>query len=1562
MTSTTRPVSTGAILSFNLLNTNTQAYVSYTNPLPHTTSPDVAAAHGVTVSAQDMATITATIVLGATLSVSGSAGAQAIAGAVSFNQVSGGASASVGNAAVQLTGGALLVTATEAATITANTQSEVAASSSNSSGTSGGSTSGGQSLGASGILGVNVVQGAATAIVTGSTVTATAGSGQNVTVTADNKLTLNATSISSANITTGSTTQAAAALSLAMNALGYNSSKGVLFATLDALLGTTFDTQTDAGALASIGTSTVNASGLVSVNAVNESQITATMSNTTTASNKGTQGAQASSLNATVALNEVSGDAQASIKSSNTTAGNGVSVTAQDNAGISATLTLGSTLTTSGSNTGVGAAVALNDVHGGAAALVNSATLTASGGNILVQAKETATITASMTDELTSGPPSKSNDTSSSNTTGGGTTSSPLAVGGVIGSNVVQSAASATLSNSQVTTTATGAGGVTVDAENTATLTATTKNAGTSSSTNGASAVGVTLAFNTVGWKAENVLFDTIDAIIGDPLLAFGGQNPSNATATILDTTVHASGQLTVSALDDSSITSTVSNTTTASTSSSSGSGSTTGVKGGQNLGLGIVVAMNKVSGSASASIDYDSKFTPPSSGSYVQASGGVSVTATDSSGIGATITLGSSTTASGGANSGSSTNVAGAVSLNDVRGGATATVDSTSGTASMMTTGGSVLVQAKETSTLTATTTSELTATMSSTTGANAGSTSSSPLVVGGLIGTNLVQSAASATLGSSQVTTTGAGGVTVDAENTAKLTAITTNAATASSSSGSGSGGGSGSRAVGVTLAFNTIGWQSQNVLFNTIDALLGSPTLASAFGGENPSNATATMLDTTVNTSGELTVSALDATTITSTIGNTSTASTSGGSGSGSTTGMKGGQNLALGFVLASNKVSSSAQASIDFDTGNLPASTIQAGGGVSVTAQDSSGISATINLGSSSTVSVASNVRLGTLIFHVQAQGGSTGVAGAVSLNDVQGGATASLTHTTLSTTGGNVLVQAKEMATLTATTTSEVSAGSSSTPKTTAGSTTTSPLALDGLIGTNLVQSAASATLGNSHVTTTGGGGVTVDAENTAKLTAMTTNAATASTSTGSGGSGSGGGSGNTAVGVTLAFNTIGWKSENVLFSAIDALLGDSLLAGAFSGENPSNATATMLDTTVNASGKLTVSALDGTTITSTIGNTSTASTSGGGTGGTTGQKGGQNLALGFVLASNKVNGSAQASIDFDTGNLPASTIQAGGGVSVTAQDSSSISATITLGSSSTAAGGGSTGVAGAVSLNDVRGGAAASLTHTTLSTTGGNVLVQAKEMATLTATTLSEVSAGSTSTPTTTAGSTTKSPLALDGLIGTNLVQSSATATLGNSNITTAGTGAGGVTVDAENTAKLTAMTTNAATASTSSGGSGSGSGGGGGSGTTAVGVTLAFNTVGWKSENVLFSAIDALLGDSLIAGAFSGENPSNATAVMLDTAVSASGLLTVSALDKATITSTISNTTTASTTSAVAVSAAAVAPAARRGARTWRWASYWPRTRSPAVPRPASTLTPTTFRPPQSRRVAACR
>ena len=35
------------------------------------------------------------------------------------------------------------------------------------------------------------------------------------------------------------------------------------------------------------------------------------------------------------------------------------------------------------------------------------------------------------------------------------------------------------------------------------------------------------------------------------------------------------------------------------------------------------------------------------------------------------------------------------------------------------------------------------------------------------------------------------------------------------------------------GVTLAFNSIGWKSQNILFNLIDTILGDPLIANAFG---------------------------------------------------------------------------------------------------------------------------------------------------------------------------------------------------------------------------------------------------------------------------------------------------------------------------------------------------------------------------------------------------------------------------------------------------------------------------------------------------------------------------------------------------------------------------------------------------------------------------------------------------------------------------------------------------------------------------------------------------------
>ena len=72
------------------------------------------------------------------------------------------------------------------------------------------------------------------------------------------------------------------------------------------------------------------------------------------------------------------------------------------------------------------------------------------------------------------------------------------------------------------------------------------------------------------------------------------------------------------------------------------------------------------------------------------------------------------------------------------------------------------------------------------------------------------------------------GPGDVVVEALNTSILDATSVNTATATTESlgpGASSGTGTQSDVIGITLSFNSIGWESQNFLFNTIDALFGT-----------------------------------------------------------------------------------------------------------------------------------------------------------------------------------------------------------------------------------------------------------------------------------------------------------------------------------------------------------------------------------------------------------------------------------------------------------------------------------------------------------------------------------------------------------------------------------------------------------------------------------------------------------------------------------------------------------------------------------------------------------------
>jgi large repetitive protein len=116
-------------------------------------------------------------------------------------------------------------------------------------------------------------------------------------------------------------------------------------------------------------------------------------------------------------------------------------------------------------------------------------------------------------------------------------------------------------------------------------------------------------------------------------------------------------------------------------------------------------------------------------------------------------------------------------------------------------------------------------------------------------------------------------------------------------------------------------------------------------------------------------------------------------------------------------------------------------------------------------------------------------------------------------------------------------------------------------------------------------------------------------------------------SGDTGVGITLAFNTLGWQSQNFLFNAVDALLGDPLISGAFNGEQPA-ATLAYLRDSVDAAGEPDT---DG-------GERSPAERDGQQRGRIErfGAVGRQRQGVGGVLASNKVSSSAEAFIDYTT--------------------------------------------------------------------------------------------------------------------------------------------------------------------------------------------------------------------------------------------------------------------------------------------------------------------------------------
>src|SRR5262249_30245337 len=146
---------------------------------------------------------------------------------------------------------------------------------------------------------------------------------------------------------------------------------------------------------------------------------------------------------------------------------------------------------------------------------------------------------------------------------------------------------------------------------------------------------------------------------------------------------------------------------------------------------------------------------------------------------------------------------------------------------------------------------------------------------------------------------------------------------------------------------------------------------------------------------------------------------------------------------------------------------------------------------------------------------------------------------------------------------------------------------------------------------------------------------------------------------------------------------------------------------------------------------------------------------------GLVITMNRASGSAEAAINGT--KAPNPTIGAGGGVSVTAEDRSEVHATIQLTTLVVSADltqpPRASAVAGPAAPDHVRGGATAHIDNATVTASGGSIVVTASEDATINADLTTEAEAIAASFK-------GQKALAINGIIATNLVLSSATATV----------------------------------------------------------------------------------------------------------------------------------------------------------------------------------------------------
>ncbi len=887
-------------------------------------------------------------------------------------------------------------------------------------------------------------------------------------------------------------------------------------------------------------------------------------------------------------------------------------------------------------------------------------------------------------------------------------------------------------------------------------------------------------------------------------------------------------------------------------------------------------------------------------------------------------------------------------VVLNDVRTTTRAAVQNTDVTA------GSLAVTARSTAVIRA-----LADTDVSSSGGQSWGGEGDSIAIGAVIATNVITSSVLAEVRTSDLRAT-AGDVVVTADG---LTQIDAQTLASIQSEGD---------TYGVVLAFNTIGWASQNFLFNTVDTILGDPLVNSAFDGNTPSQVIARLVDTTVDAAGDVKVSAANEGTLQAQVSNTASSVV--------ITFTKA-EAFALGILIASNMVNLTTRAEILFGnltttyattdspvalnpgdqvavspgvvyayTGaprgpptvvNLSNGTqqyatsanwsrvqnlVKAGGSVLVTAEESAEIDAESTVEVTATADSTAGMNLvldlltnlaedyqftnrsglrlvtqgqavrldsavgggtagsvyvyegddnagaGVLVdLGSAAYGGAdwakvvlgdtldlltsigisttgilgadaTGVGGMFARNDARGDVAATIGNAKV-TAGDDVLVSALETATIHADTTGTVSVGGGGYVN--EGSST----AVNFVVATNVVLSGALASVVNSDVDAGTGtlDTIVVTASNTSVLTATTQ---TTTTSAG------------TSVGVTIAVNTVGIDSQNILFNIVEAIVGDVIPTEV---RKPARTEARVSRSTLDAGGSISVTAVSAAAIDATVSASTVAFSS-------SLTEDSDSISVGVVVAMNRLSTRVQAVIE----SAPA--VHAGGALTVSATDAVAIRAAVTAPSISVAISlkeSSSVGVAVSIARNDIQTETDARVSSVTTATAGGAVSVTATESSAIDATS----TASSVSVAVSLKGSVA---FAGGGATAVNLIRGRTNATVTASSLVAGPTA--GLTVAASNSSEIHALIAAIAVA-VSAAVSGSTPG-------VAIGFSLARNLIGWEE--------------------YGGVSPVEVKARAIGSHLGAGGAVVVSAQSTGVITAVVAATSVAvaaSTDSAIAVS-----------------------------------------------------